>query len=188
MQDEIHVSTGLWTEEGAEFLQAISETEVLVNTIYSACSQEMYQIASEAINLLTYGNVLHKWHENVDLWVSCFSGIQVIVNRVTPAHRDTGGCAQAYDLLVSAGTHTSANIHIHDVQANMTYSPGTVVLVCGRVLRHEVSTWHGGERICIAHYIHDNVHERLGLPRPDWVTIDTYRHFMEPLFQLRQGY
>lgn len=159
-----------------------------MNALLAACARGLYQIGAEAVQKLQKGQGLHTWHENVNLWPSVFSGIQVIVNRVTPSHRDSGAAASMYDLLVSAGTHQSATLGLGDVKANLTYKPGTVVLVCGRVLRHEVANWNLGERICMAHFMRDNVHERLGLPRPPWVNIQHYRDMMASGFQHRQNF
>jgi hypothetical protein len=187
LADDLYASVALRTREGGQFLHAISNTEILVNAILALSAQELYQIGMAATAALQHDNWVHDWYENMNLWISAFSGMQVIVNRLTPSHRDIGGSAAMYNLLVSTGTHESSHITLRDVQASMRYLPGTVVLVCGRVLRHEVTTWSGGERICIAHYMCDNVHNRLGLPRPDWVDIEEYTTLMEIGFQSRQG-
>jgi hypothetical protein len=158
-----------------------------MNAALASCGQELYQIGTEAVEMLKQGEGLHMWYEDINLWPSVFSGIQAIINRITPSHRDSGAAAPVFDLLVSAGTHQSAAITLGDVEANLSYMPGTVVLVCGRVLRHEVPTWKGGERICIAHFMRDNVHERLGLPRPKWVSMDSYRGMMSSGFLSRQN-
>jgi len=34
----------------------------------------------------------------------------------------------------------------------------------GKLFMHEVGEWSGGERICVSHYIEDNVHEHLKVP------------------------
>jgi hypothetical protein len=147
----------------------------------------MYEIGNKAIEQIQAGEGLQQWHEHVHLWPSAFSGIQAIVNRITPSHRDTGAAPSMFDLLVSAGTHRNANLRLGDVKANLSYKPGTVVLVCGRVLKHEVADWKLGERICMAHFMRDNVHQRLGLPRPTWVDIEEYRSLMEASFRSRQN-
>ena len=184
LEDGLYISTLLRTPTGGNFMAAISNAEILINSVTALCSRQLYQLGMESINILK--NELNgRRHDNVAFWPSVFSGIGVIVNRVTPSHRDKGACAQAYDLLVSMGTHTSATLSLSDVQAELSYQPGTIVLVCGRVLRHAVESWEGGDRICCAHYMRDNVHNRLGLPRPDWVDIHVYRDLMDGGFQSR---
>jgi hypothetical protein len=117
-----------------------------------------------------------------------FSGIEVISNRKTPNHRDSQSAAPVYDFLVSAGTHEHAWLDLPDCKARLLYNPCTVVALCGRVLRHGVEDWDGGERICIAHFIRDSVHNRLGLRRPEWVIAKTYRCMMDQNFVERQGW
>jgi len=39
-------------------------------------------------------------------------------------------------------------------------------LFSGKALSHSVSEWSGGERVVIAHYAKDGIHNRLGLSRP----------------------
>ena len=159
-----------------------------MNAVVACCAPESYQLGTEAVAQLKQGNCLHSWHDNVDLWHSVFSGIQVIVNRNTPAHRDAGAAAPVFDLLVSAGTHQSAVLTLGDVQAKLSYKPGTLVLLCGRVLKHQVATWKEGERICMAHFMRDNVHDRLEIPRPGWVRMESYRDMMSPGFIHRQNW
>lgn len=161
--------------------------EILIDSVAALCNRQLYQIGTEAIRRLKYEDAV-SWHPNLALWPSIFSGIGIIVNRVTPAHRDRGACSPVYDLLASLGTHSNARLSLPDVHAQLSYKPGTIVLVCGRVLRHEVTSWEGGDRVCWAHYMRDNVHNRLELPRPDWVNIEAYNNLMESGFRARQGW
>jgi hypothetical protein len=145
-------------------------------------------LGSKAIEKLKQGQGLHEHHDIVNLWPSFFSGIEVISNRRTPSHRDAQAAPPVYDFLVSAGTHKEAWMVLPDVQAKLSYNPGTVVAVCGRVLRHAVPDWVEGERLCFAHFIRDNVHERLNIRRPDWVTNGPYLDLMDNEFVGRQGW
>jgi len=38
---------------------------------------------------------------------------------------------------------------------------------CGKAVLHEVGDWLGGERVCVSHYMKDNVHECLD-PLSHW--------------------
>jgi hypothetical protein len=110
-------------------------------------------------------------HPSTDLWRSVFSGMDIIANRRTPNHRDTGGALQHFDLLLSAGDHSDAELRVPDITATMRYDPGTAVLIMGRALAHEVPLKWKGSRICMAHYIKAKVHSRLEVPRPDFVNL-----------------
>jgi hypothetical protein len=185
LTDQLYISPTIKTLEGATFLQSTAHVEILCNTILALISPDLYSIGMDAIKKIHGGEALASWHDNVKLWLSAFSGIQVISNRVTPPHRDSKAAPAVFDLLVSAGTHKKAHLTLHDIKTELMYKPGTVVAICGKVLLHEVKSWEGGERICIAHFIRDAVHSRLGLPRPDWVTRKRYVDMMHSDFRVR---
>jgi hypothetical protein len=185
LQDDIYVSETLRKPEMKQSLPSIANSEFLCNSVLALVSPELYKIGLDAVNRLKHSVVHSMGHPNMSLWPSVYSRIQIIVNRETPAHRDPGAAPPAYDMLVSTGTHTVSDFYLADIKTTLLYAPGTVVALCGRVLRHEVMTWEGGERICIAHYMKDNVHERLMLPRPGWVHRDKYCGMMEQSFHER---
>jgi hypothetical protein len=121
-----------------------------------------------AIYQIKAGIQIAKEYPHTELWPSLYTSVDMIVNRVTPPHRDSAGSAKHYDLLVSAGEHTRASLILREVGASFSYAPGTLVFLCGKVLMHELNEWEGGERICVAHYVHDTVHDHLGLARPEY--------------------
>src|SRR3979490_2665344 len=67
------------------------------------------------MEMLKQGDGLHTWYEDINLWPSVYSGIQAIINRTTPCHRNSGAAAPVFDLLVSAGTHRSAAMTLGDI-------------------------------------------------------------------------
>ncbi|KIJ61164.1 hypothetical protein HYDPIDRAFT_73855, partial [Hydnomerulius pinastri MD-312] len=83
-------------------------------------------------------------------WPSDFSGIDVITNQLTPEHRDPGGAPTFYNLLVSLGKGHEVVLHMGNIDADLAYSPGTAVLLTGRILVHSVPRWGGGERLTVA--------------------------------------
>jgi hypothetical protein len=108
-------------------------------------------------------------HANTQSWNSVFSAIDVIVNRQTPQYRDAGGRQSSYDLLVTAGTYKSAYFDIMDLGIHLEYNPGTVVAIAGKMLRHGIIDWTGGERICYMHYMRNNVHNHFNVEQTRWV-------------------
>ncbi|KAG2059843.1 hypothetical protein BDR06DRAFT_865312, partial [Suillus hirtellus] len=85
-------------------------------------------------------------------WPSIFSGLEIIVNRVTLSHRDPGGSPSLYDLLVSLEKGHVAKLTLADVEAELDYFPGTMVFISGIILEHSTSVgpWGSGERFVIA--------------------------------------
>ena len=126
-------------------------------------------------------------HTNVQRWPSCFSGITVISNRKTPNHRDKGGRPEWYDVMVSAGTHTTAHLDLPDLSAKLLYNPGTTIALCGKLFQHCVQTWEGGERLCYAHYFCNNVLNRLNIAVSSWVHEQDYFRWMSSKYFERQG-
>jgi hypothetical protein len=143
-----------------------------------------------SIDLLKQGDGLNTWHDNVKLWPSFFSGIEVVSDRHTPSHHDGQGGPGFYDFLVSAGRHTNGWLDMPDLNARLSYDPCTVTVVacCGKILHHGVDPNWIGERLCIAHFIRDNVHNRQELQRPPWVSYNAlYLGFMDNGFCSRQS-
>jgi hypothetical protein len=183
---KVHISPEIRNSGGATFLKDIRNAEAILNCIGALICPDQVLLGSEAIHKLKQGEAIYTWNDNILLWNSFFSGIQVIANRITPPHRDKQSADPDYDFLVSAGTHDEAWLELEDVNAKLSYKPGTVVAICGKALRHAVPEWKGGERLCIAHFTRDNVHERLGIPRPNWVRNRGYLKMMDGGFLARQ--
>lgn len=183
LQDHIYVSKELCKLQAAAFVRKIQNAETILNCIGVLICPGQFKIGTAAIMKLKHDKPQLKPHDNVQLWPSFFSGIEVISNRVTLTHRDTQSAHVHYDFLVSAGRHTGAWLDLPDIQARLLYNPCTVTAICGKILRHGVPYWDdGGERLCIAHYIRDKIHNRLGLGRPEWVTNKPYLEMMDSEF------
>jgi len=147
--------------------------EQFLSAITSVVSLPLYDAGIKSISNLK-GAVLTS---DPVPWPSIFSGIEVIVNRQTPDHRDSGGSSAMYDLLVSLGNAYQAMFHLSDLGAELTYCPGTLVYNLGKVLEHGVH-WEKDERIVIAHWFKDNVHDKLGVERP---RIPSQFHFLDQI-------
>ncbi|KAJ7907267.1 hypothetical protein B0H13DRAFT_1576021, partial [Mycena leptocephala] len=83
-------------------------------------------------------------------------------------HTDRGGRRQWYDLLLSAGNPERAVLKLPQLGAEIVYNPGTIVLLCGKSLEHEVGDWGTADRICLAHFMRGNVFRRLGIDHTSW--------------------
>jgi hypothetical protein len=164
----LYASPTLQKKKGAEFMKKIAQVETLCNVTLLLTAPDLYQAGLTAMDQVHAGANMFKDYPNTSLWSSCYTAMQVIVNRTTPPHRDIGGSPPLFDLLVSAGTHTKARLEFREIGLKLSYRPGTIAIVCGRVLLHEVKDWEGGERICIAHMMKDSVHNKQNVARPRW--------------------
>jgi Oxygenase domain of the 2OGFeDO superfamily len=104
------------------------------------------------------------------IWSSPCNAMSVMVNRVTPTHRDTQGRDPWMDILLTHGPYTDCRMEFRSLGVRVDYGSGTMVGVCGKVVPHAASECIG-ERACIAYYMRDRVHERLGVPAGGWMNI-----------------
>jgi len=123
---------------------------------------------------------------NAQKWPTAYSGISVVANRKTLDHRDAGGCNEWYDLLLSAGSHTKAYFKVWDIGAKFQYNPGTAIAICGKLFKHSVDDWEGGERLCYAHFMRNDVLDRLQLEKSGWVNENHYTKWMSGGFLKRR--
>ena len=183
-----------------EFIRGIQHLEVCLNALFSIIAPDLYKLGVAAIQKLhREHNILFsdppqsrekEWTQvmnNVALWPTVFSGLAVIANRVTPAHRDDNGYYPWYDLLYSGGLHTKALLKVPDLNKTFLYKPGTVTAICGAIFRHQVKVFTGEDRVCFAHYMRFGVIDRMQLPvrDPDYVLADPLLEACDPKFVKR---
>ena len=168
----------------------MAPSAILFNAITALTHQSLYLAGHNAVSKLKRESlgVKDPTHKHVQFWSSVFTGITVIANRITPRHRDAGGSFPWYDLLLSCGTHQQAYLHLNDIRAKLSYSPGTIVLVCGKLLSHSLPQWSHGERICLAHFMRKEVFHRLGVYSPSWSLQGAYTRLMNKTFTAEQGW
>jgi hypothetical protein len=165
------------------WITAIEDVESELNGLFSLVAPSLHKSGMDSTEQL---KEMNKGHKTLPTWPSVFTGIGVIVNRITPPHRDKGGCLEWYDLLVAAGTYDDAYMEVEDIQGRFRYRPGTAIFICGKLFRHAVKEWSGGERICYAHYMRNNVLHRLGLEKVSWVKESHFTSFMSSGFLARR--
>ena len=105
-------------------------------------------------------------------WPSVFSSVQVISNRTTQAHRDTKGVPEWLDVLGTFGTYASATLRLPQLNLTAAYGPGSIVALSGMMVEHGVD-WdrEDGERVCLACYMIDAVHQWLEVECPGWAKV-----------------
>lgn len=144
------------------WLSKMTATEQFWSAITSIVAPDQYLAGMASISSLEC--MVQTSHSVI--WPSVFSGIEVIVNRETPHHRDPGASPSLYDLLVSLGKGHQAILNLPDLGAELHYPPGTMVYISGKVLEHGVPGWGDGERIVLTYFVKDKVYDKQGIPRP----------------------
>lgn len=108
-------------------------------------------------------------------WQSVYTGINVISNRLTPAHRDSKGRPEWFDTLANyCDGDSQPRLQITDLGLDLEYSSGTVVGFCGSIFEHEVQSWGTGDRVCQAHFMREEVRRRLNVAPASWVNQSRY--------------
>ncbi|KIK74083.1 hypothetical protein PAXRUDRAFT_89343, partial [Paxillus rubicundulus Ve08.2h10] len=146
-----------WLLEIASVQQLLVDVlQVIHPGLHKACSQTLSAMRS---NPHLQGTVTS--------WPAIFEVMQLIVHRITPWHWDPGGYPEVYDCLLNLGNCQDARLDIADCLASLSYPPGSVIYLTGKVLIHLVKEWGAGwERAVIAHFTKDMVQDRLGVARP----------------------
>lgn len=100
-------------------------------------------------------------------WASSFQAMSLIHNRRTPWHRDAKGCLQGVDALLTVGNYSGGLLIMTILGLTLTYEPGTLVLIPGAIIPHEVPEWSkDGDRICLVHFTHKHLLDELSIPHP----------------------
>ncbi|KAI6019104.1 hypothetical protein EDC04DRAFT_2607623 [Pisolithus marmoratus] len=141
LEDQVYESSSLKKPAVRQWLRDITYAEDFWNTIAEIVLPDLAQVGKEAISARQH------WVTTQPpcpvRWPSIYLGIDVIVNQETPPHQDQASAPSLLDLV-----------------------PGTMVFLAGKLLTHSVPKWEKGERIALAHYMKDAIHNRFGLARP----------------------
>jgi hypothetical protein len=164
---------------GGQWLGEMQESSALIGSILGVTHPGLYKQGCAALTLLSDEG--GKYVDNADelmralkIWNSPFSALSVITNRNTPAHRDTKGRNEWFDIIVALGEDDSVGVMTFPgLGLSVGYNPGTVIAIAGKVIRH-AANFEGGERACIAYYMRNKVHERLGIPAGTWMNCRVY--------------
>ena len=84
-------------------------------------------------------------------------------------HRDNSSRPECFDMLLTLGNYDDGEIVFPNLGVWLRYNPGTLVALSGKLIQHGVEEVDG-DRVCLAFYMKDNVHERLNVPPTAWMT------------------
>ncbi|KAF8482829.1 hypothetical protein DFH94DRAFT_680813 [Russula ochroleuca] len=95
----VDFSPGASDTRSSHFFNCIQKAEEILNCIGILACPDLFSTGMASIDLLKQGDGLNTWHDNVKLWPSFFSGIEVVSDRHTPSHHDGQGGPGFYDFL-----------------------------------------------------------------------------------------
>jgi hypothetical protein len=157
------------------WLEETSESFALMGAVLSIVHPELYEIGWEVLKKIANNPEMVKDGEDVlkvlRLWTTPFSGYGLISNCTTPLHRDNNSQGPWYDCLTTIGEYEpGARLKLKNIGLELDYASGTMVFLLGKLVRHGTSEVNG-DRVCIAQYMRDNVHERMRVRSADWTTV-----------------
>jgi len=168
---DMEVSKEMRRKEAQEWTKEMSDISALIGGLTALINPEVYRAGMECLDAITLNPELIA--KNVDLcdilafWTSPYLAVSLISNRNTPLHRDNGGGYPTMDLLITVGKYRRGWFNVPSLGYNLRYNSGTVIGICGRVVRHGAIA--EGERLVWAHYLKANVLQELGIKEPYWV-------------------
>lgn len=93
-------------------------------------------------------------------------GRELMYNRQTPLHSDSSDPKKGWAVLVIVGKFKGSALHIPCLNLHTSYTEGTMIMVRGKVLPHEVEAFLDGQWICIAHFTHKSLWDACKISPP----------------------
>lgn len=85
------------------------------------------------------------------------SSLGLIFNKVSGAHFDSAPPGY-YDALLGAGKHTQGgDMVLTDLGIAVPFKPGDFIMLCGRLLKHHTTAWHGLARCTLVFFCQEGV-------------------------------
>jgi hypothetical protein len=170
----LEVSAALNTAAGQRWISSMKEAGCLLGGIYSVMHPALAEAGFRYVQTVTDNATgIEKGHliaGLAEVWTLPFVSMSIMVNRETPLHRDNGGAPEWLDVLLPLGTYADGYFNVPGLGRRFHYSPGDLVGLAGRILRHSAEC--NGNRACIAFYMRKNVFSSLGLPHVGWAQVD----------------
>ncbi|KIK71907.1 hypothetical protein PAXRUDRAFT_91257, partial [Paxillus rubicundulus Ve08.2h10] len=117
------------------WLRKITSVQQLLTDILQVVHPSLHDICSQTLSTMQSNPNLQ---DSTTGWPTVFEVMELIVNHAMPWHRDSGGCPEAYDCLLNLGNCQEARFDIADCGASLSYMPGSVIYLTGRVLMHSI--------------------------------------------------
>ena len=92
-----------------------------------------------------------------------FHGRSFIFNRATPRHLDAKDVPEGWAVLLSVGDYEGGELYLPHLGMIVPFLPGTAIFIRGGILPHEILAFSNGQRISVAHFVHDNVFNHVGV-------------------------
>ncbi|KZP12624.1 hypothetical protein FIBSPDRAFT_754606 [Athelia psychrophila] len=85
-----------------------------------------------------------------------YEGREILFNRVSGEHADIQDPPFGWAILAAFGNNTPVILKLPQLNLHMSFGPGDVIAIRGRVLKHSTTPWASGQRIVIPHFTHSS--------------------------------
>jgi hypothetical protein len=92
-----------------------------------------------------------------------YEGRQILFNVRSPEHSDRQDPKRSWALLAGLGYHREGYLVLPELGLRIRLEPGDILAIRGRIFRHYLEDWTGGQRICIPHYTHSSIWRLAGM-------------------------
>jgi hypothetical protein len=166
-------STQTWLAETAESMAVIGSLLIIAHPELYHAGRKVFEEIMNHPEVVKEGEAVL---EVLKFWTSPFSGYGLISNCCTPLHRDNFSQGPWYDFLTTIGPYSGCRLRLYNLGLEFNYESGTTVALLGKLVQHGIKEPEGN-RICLAQYMRDNVHSRMGIDSPTWMTLAKYGIF-----------
>lgn len=153
-------------------IHALNELEAFTNILVFLCHPSQFH-AMQKTKVAVKQHAPQNCQDLLASWTSLFTGFSIVINRLTLDHRDSSGPMFGMDFLQVLGKGRNAKLELPGLGVSMAYGPRCGVLLAGKLLRHKVGNWTGGDRICIARWFREGVLQAMGIEQPLLPKIDS---------------
>lgn len=155
------IKTGRVFSASLELLSQMRLISVRVNVLVKAVDPIHY---AQMVELRAAAELKHKFFEVIGTGDPLnMEGRELIFNRQTPLHPDRSDHWESWACIMAIGPFKGGPLHIPSIGLRMEYWDGTMILLRGKILKHEVEAFSGGQRISIAHFTHRSFWKSCGV-------------------------
>lgn len=159
----------------------MKESGALFSALLRVAHPEQFEAGYET--LFRAGERFTRVSEALQTWPLVYHGLHILSNRQTPFHRDTSAQPTWFDMLITLGSYDRAQLAARNLGMQMSYRPGTAVMLSSFLVHHGVSEVPP-DRLCYAFFMsralytnmaHDATRQNTTRQETPWMTLDTYQ-------------
>ncbi|KAF9226531.1 hypothetical protein BS17DRAFT_696827, partial [Gyrodon lividus] len=145
----------------------------LIDAILAVAHPKLNKWASAVIQELCTHEEILDFHGLIKEWPLVFTAITIVQNREMPLHRDPKSMPRGYNVFLSIGSYEEAILALPTLGIQSCYTPGSVLLCSGLLMRHGVSIAEHRKRISYVLYMRPSIFDYVLVPQPPQAIYDT---------------